>query len=148
MKVIFLKDQPGGGKKGEIKEVASGYAQNFLIAKGFAQVATAEIQAKVVKESKEADAKKQKEFSKLQSLKQDLEKRTFTVKVKVGDKGQIFSGVHEKEIAKTVADATKIDLDKNQIELSGIIKQLGEHQVKLKLAPGVVAAIKIKVEAA
>ncbi len=50
MQVIFLKDQPGGGKKGEIKEVADGFAKNFLIAKGFAQVATQDIIVKVEKD--------------------------------------------------------------------------------------------------
>ena len=148
MRIIYIKDQPGGGKKGEIKDVASGYAQNFLIAKGFAQIATPEIQAKVAKESKEAEVKKNKEIAKLQSLKQDLEKRTFTVKEKVGDKGQIFSGVHEKDVAKAVTDVTKVTIDKNQVELSGIIKELGEHQVKVKLAAGITASVKIKVEAA
>jgi len=50
MKVIFIKDSPSQGRKGEIKEVSDGFAKNFLIAKGFAQVATTEIQTKVAKE--------------------------------------------------------------------------------------------------
>ncbi|HYV33402.1 MAG TPA: 50S ribosomal protein L9 [Candidatus Limnocylindria bacterium] len=145
MKVIFIKELAGTAKKGEIKEVNDGYAKNFLIAKGFAQQATAEIQAKVAKENKEAEAKKLKEIGKLQSLKQELEKRTFTVKVKVGDKGQIFSGVHEKDIAEAVNSIVKTNLEKNQIELAGIIKQLGEHIVKVKLASGITASVKINV---
>jgi large subunit ribosomal protein L9 len=148
MKIIFLKELSGAGKRGEIKEVSDGYAKNFLIAKGFAQVATPDIIAKVEKEKKEAVAKNQKEIAKLQSLKFDLEKRTFTVKVKVGDKGQIFSGVHEKDVAKTVSDITKNNIEKNQVEISGVIKALGQHQVKIKLGPGVNASVKINVEAA
>ncbi len=147
MKVIFLKDQPGGGKKGEIKDVSDGYAKNFLIAKGFAQVATPEIIAKVEKESKEAMAKHDREIAKSAALKQDLEKRMFTVKVKVGEKGQIFSGVHEKDVVSVVNAKMNIGLEKNQVEMPGVIKQLGEHLVKVKLAPGVVASVKINVEA-
>ena len=90
MKVIFIKDTPGQGRRGEIKDVSDGYAQNFLIRKGLAQVATAEMQAKIAKEAKEAEIKKLKEIGKLEALKSEIEKRTFTVKVKVGEKGQIF----------------------------------------------------------
>ena len=147
MKVIFVKELTGTGKKGEIKDVNDGYAKNFLIAKGFAQVATAEIQAKMAKEQKEADAKLQKDLVRLQSLKQDLEKRTFTVKVKVGDKGQIFSGVHEKDIVKAVNDVMHSALDKNQVDLRAVIKQLGQQEVKLRLAGGILANVKINVEA-
>ncbi len=98
MKVIYIKYDPGGGRRGEIKEVNEGFARNFLIKKGFAQAATPEIQAKIAKENKEADLKKQRESQKVKDLLAELEKRTFTVKIKVGNKGQIFSGVHDKDI--------------------------------------------------
>ena len=147
MKIIFLKDLAGQGKKGEIKDVSDGFARNFLTARGFAQVATPEIIARVEKENKEAEIKKLKEIEKLQTLKQNLEKRMFTVKVKVGDKGQIFSSVHEKDIAKVINDKMGTSMEKNQVELEKIIKELGEHQVKIKLAPGIIASIKINVEA-
>lgn len=146
MKVIFLKELNGTAKKGEIKDVSDGYAKNFLIVKGFAQVATADIQSKIVKEAKELEIKKLKEVGKLQALKQDLEKRTFTVKVKVGDKGQVFGGVHEKDIAKVISDKISHTIEKNQIEIPAAIKQLGDHQVKIKLTGGIIASVKIKVE--
>jgi len=82
----------------------------------------------------------------LQSAKQDLEKRVFTIKVKVGDKGQIFSGVHEKDVLSAVNGKTNLSLEKNQVDLTKPIKELGEHQVKLKLASGITASIKIKIE--
>ena len=145
--IILLKDVSGQGKRGEIKEVSDGYAKNFLIAKGFARTATADIVARAEKEVREAEAKRKKELDKMQSLKQDLEKRIFAVKIKVGDKGQIFSGVHEKDIAKAVGDKMAIAIAKNQVELSGIIKDLGEHQVKIKLNSGIIANVKINIEA-
>ncbi len=147
MKIIFIKDQPGAGKKGEIKDVNDGYAKNFLIAKGFAQVATAEIQAKVVKEKMESDAKHQKELRRLQALKLDLEKRTFMLKVKVGDKGQIFSGIHEKDIITAVNSKMGLLLEKSQISLQKPIKELGKHEVKVKLAQNLPAVINLQVEA-
>ncbi len=147
MKVIFIKDAPGAGKKGELKEVSEGYGNNFLIAKGFAQIATAQIQAKIAKEAKEAQAKKLKEIEKFRALKSDFEKRTFTLKIKVGEKGQVFSSVHEKDIILAVNNKMGLELEKNQIEISGVIKTLGLHPVKLRLAPGIIAETKINVEA-
>lgn len=147
MKVIFLKDVSGHGKRGEVKEVSSGFAQNFLIAKGFAQVATEKLLAKIAKENKEADAKKLKEIEKFRILKADLEKRSFTVNVKVGDKGQVFGGVHEKEIEQAVNAKGVASIDKHQIEIPKAIKSLGEHLVSIKLGVGITANIKIKVEA-
>lgn len=147
MKVIFLKDVSGQGKKGEVKEVSQGFAQNFLIAKGLAQVATVDLQNRLNKEAKEQEVKKQKQILSAQSLKQDLEKRIFTVKVKVGAKGQIFGSVHEKEIVVVLNSKLGIALEKNQVEIPIPIKTLGEHTVKIKLASGVLASVKINVEA-
>jgi len=147
MKVIFIKELSGTAKKGEIKDVSDGYAKNFLIAKGFTQVATADIQNKIAKEAKELETKKLKEIEKLQTLKQDLEKRSFTLKVKVGDKGQVFGGVHEKDIAEVVGKKLSVHFDRSQVILDKSIKELGEHKAKLKLGGHVLANINIKVEA-
>ena len=145
MRVLFIKDGPSG-KKGQIKDVSDGYAQNFLIPKGFAQVATPELQAKLQKESKEAESKKLKEIEKLQALRADMEKREFSVKVKVGDKGQVFGGVHEKDIAKAVGEKMGIAVEKSQVKLPGIVKELGSAQARLDLGSGIIANIKIKIE--
>jgi large subunit ribosomal protein L9 len=147
MKVILTNHIKGVGKKGDIKEVSDGFAKNFLIAKGFAQVATVDMQNRLNKEAKEQEAKKQKQILNAQSLKQDLEKRIFIVKVKVGAKGQIFGAVHEKEIVVAVNGKLATEFEKSQVEILTPIKTLGEHTVKIKLAPGVLASVKINVEA-
>ncbi len=146
MKVYFIKDSPQGGKKGDIKEVSDGYGANFLIAKGFAVPATPQIIAKIEKEGREAEDKRIKDLKKLEALKQNLEKRIFTVKVKVGDKGQIFGGIHEKEIAEKLSRESGISIEKSQISLSAPLKTLGEHKIKVKLAGNLEAGIKILVQ--
>lgn len=147
MKIIFLKDVSGQGKKGEIKEVSEGFAQNFLIAKGFAQAATPQVQVKIAKEGKEAKAKQEREAARVLAMKADLEKRVFTLSVKVGEQGQVFGGLHEKDVAKAISGKLPLSIDRHQVEISSPIKTLGEHQVKIKLGTGVVASVKIKVEA-
>lgn len=146
MKVILLKDVPKIGKAGEIKEVSDGYANNLLLRQGLAKLATAEAQAKLVKEQAEKTEKQAKEIKKFNDWKHELEKRTFTIKVKVGPKGQIFSGVHEKDIIAAVYQKTKIELEKSQIFAHRNIKQLGEHLIDIKFGHGVIAKVKINLE--
>ena len=75
-----------------------------------------------------------------------MEKRVFTVKVKVGDKGQIFSGVHEKDVAAAINAKTELGLEKNQVVLDKPIKELGSHKVKVKLGQNLGAEITLNVE--
>jgi|SRR6185503_7015399 len=146
MKVVFLKDAPKLGHKGEIKDVSDGYAHNFLIPKGFAVVATGQIQQKIQKEQREAEAKAGRELERFQVLKREMEKRTFTVKVKVGDKGQIFGGVREKDIAEALNNKMALNLEKNQVELDLPIKTLGQHVVTVKLGHNISARATLNVE--
>ena len=146
MKVIFLKDHPGSGKKGEIKEVSDGFAKNFLIAKNIAQVATGQIVAKVNKETKEQELKKVRELERAKSLKLEIEKRQFGIKVKVGDKGQIFGSVLEKDVAKAVSEKMNIEVEKHMIEIEQPIRSLGEHYANLKLSSGISARVRIQVD--
>jgi large subunit ribosomal protein L9 len=147
MRVIFIKDAPGQGKKGEIKEVSEGYASNFLIPKGFAQIATKQIQDKVAKETREGQAKQAKSEARSQALKNDLEKRTFTVRVKVGDKGQIFGGVKEKDVVDAINSKMNTQFDKSALNMPHGIKTIGTHQATIKLGQGMKAAISINIEA-
>jgi large subunit ribosomal protein L9 len=147
MKIVLLSDVPKIGHKGEIKEVSDGFAKNMLIRKGLAILATKEAQDKVAKETKDQSESKQRAIKKAQEFKSELERRVFTVKVKTGDKGQIFGGVHEKDIAAAIYQKTKIELDKAHIDAHKGIKQLGEHIINIKLGQGVTAKTKINLEA-
>ncbi len=146
MKVILLTDVPKIGRKGEVKEVSDGLANNKLFPKKLAMLATTEAQAKLAKELKGKSEAKDKAIRKAQVTKTDLERRTFSVKVKTGDKGQVFSGVHEKDIAAAIFQKTKIQIDKSQIDAHKGIKKLGEHTITLKLGLGITANIKLNIE--
>lgn len=147
MKIILLKDIANIGKRGEIKEVNDGFAKNSLIPKKLAAIATVEIQTRVAKESREAEEKKQRAHQKLESLKQELQKRTFTIQVKVGDKGQIFGGAHEKDIISVINSKLNTNLDKSVIHLKHPLKEAGVHNVKIKLGHGIETETKINLEA-
>lgn len=146
MKVILLKDVPKVGRSGEVKEVNAGFATNFLIKKGWAKLATLEAQKELEKGKKDLSAKKRREQDQLTKHKNELERRTFTVKVKTGEKGQIFGGVHEQDIARAIFQKTQIHLAKSQFGAHKGIKELGEHFIDIKLGQGITAKTKIYIE--
>lgn len=146
MKVILLKDVPKIGRRGEIKEVTAGYASNFLIRQGLAQAATAAATAKLATEKRDKTAQQIRTQEQAQRQKTELERRTFTVKVKTGEKGQVFGGVHGKDIAAAIYQKTKIQLEKSQIQVPHGIKQLGEQIITIKLAANLKAQIRINLE--
>src|SRR5690348_7341891 len=124
MQVIFTKDLPGTARRGEVKEFNDGYARNFLVAKGYAVQATPQMLQKVRNEQQQQEAKKRKEQEHAQKVKADLDKRTFTIPVKVGQNNHIFGSVSEKEIAARIKEKMNLELEKSQIILPKHIKEL------------------------
>ncbi len=143
MKVVFTKELSGVAKKGEVKEFNDGYARNFLIGKGFAVAATPQMISKIDNEQRQQKAKEQKLLAQAQAQKQDLDKRTFAIKVKVGEKNKIFGSIHEKDVIERVKDKTGIELEKNQVILPKHMKELGEYTIEIKLKNGLTAKPKI-----
>ncbi len=145
MKVIFLKDVKGQGKKGDIKEVRDGYAQNFLIAKGFAEKLTEQSFGKYKREKKqeaELDAEMRQNAEK---LKAELEKITLKFKVKTGVGDKVFGSVSPKQI-KDELEAKGYKIEKTQIELDHALSSLGFHDVKVNLYKDVFVKIKVQLE--
>ncbi len=147
MRVVFQKELPGIAKKGEVKDFNDGYARNFLIAKGFAIQATPQLINKIQNEAKQNQEKEKREIEHAERFKADLDKRTFTIKVNVGNKNQIYGSIHEKDVITRIKEKTGRELDKGQIVLPKHLKEVGEHQFEIKLGHGIVAKPKIKLEA-
>lgn len=144
MKVIFQQDVKGKGKKGEIKEVAEGYARNYLIPKGLAIPASTgnikTLQAQEKSEQKRKDQEKQK----AEELARKIEQLTVKIPAKAGDGGKLFGAVTSKQIAEAL-DKQKIKVDKRKIELDEPIRSLGITQVPIKIHTEVTAALKVHV---
>src|SRR5690606_10851329 len=132
MRVIFLKDVKGQGKKGEIKNVSEGYAQNFLIPRGLVRVAT-EGNVKTLEVQNAAEEKrKAQEKAEAEELGKKLEEMTVTLQAKAGEGGRLFGAITNKQIAEALAKAG-VKIDRRKIELAEPIRTLGVTQVPVKL---------------
>ncbi|ADI28369.1 50S ribosomal protein L9 [Geobacillus sp. G4] len=146
MKVIFLKDVKGKGKKGEIKDVADGYANNFLFKQGLAIEATpANIKALEAQKQKE-QRQAAEELANAKKLKEELEKLTVEIPAKAGEGGRLFGSITSKQIAEALQAQHGLKLDKRKIELADAIRSLGYTNVPVKLHPEVTATLKVHVK--
>lgn len=130
MKVILVADVDNLGKKGEVKEVADGYAINFLLAKGLAVAATPEMekQAEKNKEQKDKDVLNQEKQN--QELKSKLKDLKLKIKAKASKEGKLFGAISEKEIAEALV-AKKINVKPTEIKIKTAIKKVGEAKFEV-----------------
>ena len=144
MEVIFIKDLKNQGKKGEIKNVKDGYAENFLIKNGYAVIKTKENLSKLSHEkAKKAEAEENKKQEALKQKKElDKEVLEFQVKTGVGDK--VFGSISIKKI-KDELSKKGYKIEKSAIKLDNSISSLGFHNVDIELYPNIVSTIKVHV---
>ena len=141
MKVIFLKDLKGQGKKGEIKEVKDGYG-SFLIKNNIANIAN-ELNLKHYNTLKSKQELEENLFIKdCEKLKEQLEKLSINIKVKVGSQDKVFGSVSTKQIS-TELKKLNFNIDKNKIKVDSPLSSLGTHIVKVELHKKVIANVKI-----
>lgn len=144
MEVIFIKDLRNQGKKGQVKNVKDGYAENFLIKNGYAVIKNKENMQKLEHE-KNKKAQEDAENKKLaEELKQKLEKEVLEFKVKTGAADKVFGSISIKQIKEGLAELG-YKIDKSQIEIISQISSLGFHNVNINLYPGIVGKVKVHV---
>lgn len=144
MKVIFLKDVKGQGKKNEIKEVKDGYAKNFLIKNVYAIQATNQNFNKVQKDVAEQALEENLLIKDLEIVKTKLEKEKLVFKASTGKQDMMFGKISVKQIKKELNDRG-YKLEKTQIKLDHDITSLGTHNVEIELHKKVIANIKVNV---
>ena len=144
MEVILLKDVKGTGKKGEIHEVAVGYARNYLIKNGLAKEATAG--AKKALESKK-EAVKREEEEKLEEAKKQkeiLENNAIEIYEKAADDGRLFGSITTKDIAEEIKKQLNLDVDRRKMTQKIPMRSLGSQTIELKLHNDVTADITVR----
>lgn len=146
MKVIFLKDVKGKGKKGEVKNVADGYAHNFLIKQGLAIEANQANMSKLTAQKNKEVKAAEEELSEAKKLKEVIEKITIELTAKSGEGGRLFGSITSKQIAEALQKTHQIKIDKRKIELEDAIRALGYTKVPVKLHSEVTASLNVHVK--
>lgn len=146
MRVILKLEVAGLGRPGDIKDVADGYAQNFLLPRGLAIEATAG-EMKVLARARDAKrAKQDRAHADAEELAKRLSETTLIFRLKAGEQGKTFGSVTSKDIAEALRREHKVDVDKTQVHLPDPLKSLGVHKVEIRLLTDVRPNVTVAIE--
>ncbi|HVR89123.1 MAG TPA: 50S ribosomal protein L9 [Candidatus Limnocylindria bacterium] len=147
MRVVLRKEVGGLGRPGDVKEVADGYAQNFLIPRGYAIEASAGELKRVAQERASVQAKQDRAHGDAEALAKRLDAVTLVFKLKAGDQGKTFGSVTTKEISDALKREHRINVDRLKIHAEPL-RALGVHKVEVRLLTDVRAHVAVAIEPA
>ena len=133
MRVILRTDVEAVGNKGDVVDVADGYARNYLLPKGWAMKASPGAEAQAEKMRRSRSIKDAADRSAAEDLATRLVPTTITIAARVGTEGRLFGSVGTAEVVEAIAKQTGIELDRRQVKLNEPIKESGTHLVPVKL---------------
>jgi len=142
MNVILFKDVQGLGEEGDMKEVTSGYARNFLFPQSLAGEDSAVNRNRIKEYRKKIELKKVKKREKALKLAEELSSLSINISAAVGDNDKLFGAIHEADIAKSLYEQG-YEVEKKNILLTEPIKSIGVYKVRVKIYEDVEAELKI-----
>ena len=145
MKVILLQDVDGLGKAGELKDVANGYARNFLVPKKLAAGATPQLLANYQQRIAAEQRKLEKQHEQNRQQADRLSQIILTFKARVGSQGRLYGSITSQDIAAGLRESEGIAIDRRMIELPDPIRALGTYHVPVKLAQKLASQITVNV---
>ena len=148
MKVIFLQDVKGSGKKGEVKTVADGYARNMLLPKGYAVEATAKNMNLLEGQKASAQHKIDLEIAAAKEAAAKVKGKKVKISAKAGSNGKLFGSVTAGNVADALNEQFGVKVDKKKIALSTDIKNFGSYTAVIKFYNGIAETIDIDVDEA
>ena len=143
MKVIFLQDVKGSGKKGEVKNVADGYARNMLLPKGLAVEANATNMTKLKGQQDSAQHKIDMEKKAANEAADKLRGKKVTIKAKAGSNDRLFGSVTAGNVSDAISEQFGIKVDKKKITLNTDIKAFGSYTAEIKFYAGIFQCTKL-----
>jgi large subunit ribosomal protein L9 len=147
MKVLLRKDIKGVGRRGDIVDVKSGYARNFLIPSGSGLVASDQTEVQAAAMRKARDLRDAQSRSAAEVQKAAIEGASLTISARAGTNGRLFGSVTESDIVNAIRTATNVSLDRHAIRLAEHIKEVGSATATAVLFDGVEATVTIQVVA-
>jgi large subunit ribosomal protein L9 len=144
VEIILREDVEKLGRRGDVVKVAEGYGRNFLLPRGLAMAVNEANKAMIAKERKANDARLAKEKAEFEAVAQRIGSLRFVAPRKVGENDVLYGSVTSGDIAEFLK-GKGVEIDKRKVALEEPIKRLGDHEIKIKLHPEVVATLKLLV---
>ncbi len=146
MRVIFLQKVSGKGEKDEVKEIADGYARNFLFPRGLAAPATPERLKALASKKKKKTEEEEETLKRLAEIARRLADRTLVFELKSDAKGSVFGSVKKETIEKALREHGLTGRDRAEVILDHPLKKFGEHEVRVRLHRGLDIKLKVSVQ--
>lgn len=146
MKIVFLEDVSSKGKRGEIREVADGYARNFLFPRGLALPASPSAIKAAQTASKEREERQAREHETINEVIQRLDGKELHFKARAGAKGRLHGSITSTIIAAELSKLVDFEIDRKKVNLGQPLHELGSHEITVSLAPGSEARVSVIVE--
>lgn len=131
MKVILLTDIPKVGNRYDIKDFTQGYAQNVLLSKGLAELATPQALARLEAKKASMNKKKQEEIQAFNNLISSIGEKVVVIKVKANEKGHLFKAVSSRDVVLAIKESVGVSIDEDSLKMDHI-KELGLHTISIK----------------
>jgi large subunit ribosomal protein L9 len=147
MRVVLRDDVESLGTKGDLVDVADGYARNYLVPRGLAIKATRGVVAQADAMRRNREAREVRDRQAAEALVPQLAAKRVTVSMRAGEGGKLFGSVTTADVVAAVAEQTGIELDRKQVELAESIREVGEYEVVVKLDAGVEATLALEIAA-
>lgn len=144
MRVVLRKDVPGLGRSGDVKDVADGYAKNFLFPRGLAGEASAGELKRIAQERATQKAKKEREHAEAEAVAVRLAGATLTFRLKVGPQGKAFGSVTGRDIAEALR-RQGVEVAHERIHLAEPLRTVGTHEVEIRLLADVRAKVTVDI---
>lgn len=146
MRVVLKKDVPSLGKAGDVKDVADGYAHNFLLPRGLATEASVGELKRVAQERATKKAKQDRAHSDAEALAKRIGATTLAFRLKSGEQGKTFGSVTNRDIAEALERQAGIQIDRTKIHLAEPLRGLGTHEVEVRVLGDVRARVTVVIE--
>ena len=143
MQVILTQDVEKIGQRGDIVDVSRGYVRNFLVPRGFAEVATPAKLQEARRQMEEAEERNRRMAERATEITEILNKSVITIEARTGEDERLFGSITAAHIAEAVEQARGIHLDRRRIRLEEPIRALGTHQVPIQVHGDVEASVKV-----
>lgn len=146
MEVVFTQDVPNKAKAGEIRRVPDGYARNYLLPQGLAEIATDEVKKRVHKITAVGDEVRVRETAIMEELAEGLDDVTITLTARITPTGRYYGTITSTHIAMELADKVGREVERRWVEISEPIREPGEYDVTLRFSTEVSATIHVNAE--